>query len=166
MRYLGTKTKKEKLYGIPKLEDANWAGSKDRSPECTLILTQGDSAKSFAMNGLQVVGRDKFGVFPLKGKLLNVRDSSVKRISDNDELQNLMKIMGLQMGKKYITREDLETLRYGGILIMADQDQDGSHIKGLLINFIHFFWPDLIMRHKEFLKGFITPIIKVTKKKE
>ena len=118
------------------------------------------------MSGIQVVGRDKFGVFPLKGKFLNVRDCSVKQISDNDELQNLMKIMGLQMGKNYITREDLETLRYGGILIMTDQDQDGSHIKGLLINFIHFFWPDLIMRHNEFLKEFITPIIKVTKKKE
>jgi DNA topoisomerase-2 len=74
-----------------------------------------------------------------------------------------MKIMGLQMGKKYITREDLQTLRYGSIMIMTDQDHDGSHIKGLLINFIHFFWPDLIMHHKEFLKEFITPIIKVTK---
>ena len=65
------------------------------------------------------------------------------------------------MGKKYITREDLQSLRYGSIMIMTDQDHDGSHIKGLLINFIHFFWPDLIMRHKEFLKEFITPIIKV-----
>lgn len=95
MRNLGTKTKKEKLYGIPKLEDANWAGSKNRSQECTLILTEGDSAKSLAMSGIQVVGRDKFGVFPLKGKFLNVRDCSVKLISDNDEVQNLMKIMGL-----------------------------------------------------------------------
>ena len=83
---LGTRTKKEKLYGIPKLEDANWAGSKNRSRECTLILTQGDSAKSLAMSGIQVVGRDKFGVFPLKGKLLNVRDCSVKLLSENDEL--------------------------------------------------------------------------------
>ena len=86
MRNLGTKTKKEKLYGIPKLEDANWAGSKNRSQECTLILTEGDSAKSLAMSGIQVVGRDKFGVFPLKGKFLNVRDCSVKLISDNDEV--------------------------------------------------------------------------------
>ncbi len=107
MRNLGTKTKKEKLYGIPKLEDANWAGSKNRSIECTLILTEGDSAKSLAMSGIQVVGRDKFGVFPLKGKFLNVRDCSVKMISDNDEVQNLMKIMGLQMGKKYQTKDDL-----------------------------------------------------------
>ena len=50
-RTLGTKTKKEKLYGIPKLEDANHAGTK-RSLECTLILTEGDSAKSLAMSGI------------------------------------------------------------------------------------------------------------------
>jgi len=48
-------------------------------------------------------------------------------------------------------------------MIMTDQDHDGSHIKGLLINFIHFYWPELINRHKDFLKEFITPIIKVTK---
>ena len=75
-----------------------------------------------------------------------------------------MKIMGLQMGKKYLTKDDLLTLRYGSIMIMTDQDHDGSHIKGLLINFIHFFWPELITRHRDFLKEFITPIIKVTKK--
>jgi DNA topoisomerase-2 len=86
MKNLGTKTKKEKLYGIPKLEDANWAGSNKQSLECTLILTEGDSAKSLAMSGIQVVGRDRFGVFPLKGKFLNVRDVSVKQMSDNEEV--------------------------------------------------------------------------------
>lgn len=85
-RSLGTKTKKERLYGIPKLEDANHAGSKDHSSSCTLILTEGDSAKSLAMSGIQVVGRDKYGVFPLKGKFLNVRDVSVKQMSENDEV--------------------------------------------------------------------------------
>ncbi len=50
-RNLGTKTKKSKLYGIAKLEDANWAGTKS-SFECTLILTEGDSAKSLAMSGI------------------------------------------------------------------------------------------------------------------
>lgn len=64
--------KKSKLTGIPKLEDANEAGTKN-SDKCTLILTEGDSAKALAMSGLSVIGRDYFGVFPLKGKLLNVR---------------------------------------------------------------------------------------------
>jgi len=70
------------------------AGGK-QSIECTLILTEGDSAKSLAMSGIQVVGRDKYGVFPLKGKFLNVRDVSIKQMSDNEEVQNLIKIMGL-----------------------------------------------------------------------
>lgn len=128
--------------------------------QCTLILTEGDSAKSLAMSGIQVVGRDQFGVFPLKGKFLNVRDVSLKLMNDNDEVQNLIKIMGLQYGKKYSNKEDLLTLRYGSIMIMTDQDHDGSHIKGLLINFIDCLWPDLL-KHQGFLKEFVTPIIKV-----
>ncbi len=62
---------------MPKLEDANLAGTK-HSKECTLILTEGDSAKALAMAGIEVVGRDFFGVFPLKGKLLNVREATPK----------------------------------------------------------------------------------------
>jgi len=53
---------------------------------CTLILTEGDSAKALAMSGIEVVGRDKFGVFPLKGKMLNVRDSTSKSITENLEI--------------------------------------------------------------------------------
>ena len=48
--------------------------------DATLILTEGDSAKSLAIAGLSVVGRDYFGVFPLKGKLLNVREASHKQV--------------------------------------------------------------------------------------
>lgn len=147
-----------RLLGIPKLEDANLAGTKN-SEKCTLILTEGDSAKSLAMAGIEIVGRDEFGVFPLKGKLLNAREASANNISKNDEIQNLMKIIGLQKGKIY---EDVKALRYGSIMIMTDQDHDGSHIKGLIINFIHFFWPSLI-KMKGFLREFITPIIKATK---
>lgn len=151
--------KKAKVVGIPKLEDANEAGSKN-SEKCTLILTEGDSAKSLAMSGLEVVGRDYFGVFPLKGKLLNAREATNKQIMENQEIQNLMKIVGLQIGKAY---DDLKSLRYGSIMIMSDQDTDGSHIKGLIINFIHHFWPSLIRAHHGFVKCFITPIIKTIK---
>lgn len=150
-----------RLLGIPKLEDANNAGTKS-SHNCTLILTEGDSAKSLAMAGVEVVGRDNFGVFPLKGKLLNVREAKTNQITNNDEIQNLIKILGLQVGKSY---EEVKNLRYGSIMIMTDQDHDGSHIKGLIINFIHHFWPSLI-KMNGFLKEFITPIIKATKGKE
>ena len=59
-------SKRSKLKGIPKLDDANDAGTKN-SRECTLILTEGDSARALAVAGLGVIGRDKFGVFPLRG---------------------------------------------------------------------------------------------------
>lgn len=72
---LGPGKKKSKLLGIPKLEDANNAGTR-YAESCTIILTEGDSAKSLALAGIEVVGRDKFGVFPLRGKFLNVREAS------------------------------------------------------------------------------------------
>ncbi len=67
------------------------------------------------------------------------------------------------MGKQYNHRDDLNTLRYGSIMIMTDQDHDGSHIKGLLINFFHTYWPSLLTRNYGFLKEFVTPIIKATR---
>lgn len=72
-------SKHSKLKGIPKLDDANDAGTKN-SKDCTLILTEGDSAKTLAVAGLGVVGRDKYGVFPLRGKLLNVREATHKQV--------------------------------------------------------------------------------------
>ncbi|XP_026579602.1 DNA topoisomerase 2-alpha-like [Pseudonaja textilis] len=155
--------KHTRIKGIPKLDDANDAGSKN-SINCTLILTEGDSAKTLAVSGLGVVGRDKFGVFPLRGKLLNVREASHKQIMENAEINNIIKIMGLQYKKSYDDEESLKSLRYGKIMIMTDQDQDGSHIKGLLINFIHHNWPSLL-KHR-FLEEFITPLVKVSKNKE
>ena len=142
----------------PKLTDANKAGTKD-GHLCTLILTEGDSAKGLAMAGRAVVGPDLFGVFPLRGKLLNVRDATVDQISKNAEIQNIKTFLGLQHKKVYT---DTKGLRYGHIMIMTDQDHDGSHIKGLLINFLQVQYPSLL-KIPEFLVEFITPIIKVWK---
>ena len=152
--------KKNILRGIPKLDDANWAGT-NKSDKCTLILTEGDSAKSFAISGLSILGRDKYGVFPLKGKLLNVKgdDSNLlKKISENSEIINLKKIIGLESNKKY---ESVKELRYGSILFLTDQDEDGSHIKGLLFNLFHSLWPELF-KIPGFNKSMMTPIVKVT----
>ncbi|GLJ21974.1 hypothetical protein SUGI_0411630 [Cryptomeria japonica] len=152
-------TKKKDRHDIPKLEDANKAGGKE-SEKCTLILTEGDSAKALALAGITVVGRDHYGVFPLRGKLLNVREASHKQIAENQETENIKKILGLQHDKVY---DNIKSLRYGHLMIMTDQDHDGSHIKGLLINFIHHNWPSLL-KIPSFLVEFITPIVRATHK--
>ena len=159
-----TDGKKKSRINVPKLCDANWAGTK-KSKECTLILTEGDSAKTMAIAGLSVVGRDQYGVFPLKGKILNVRDASINDISNNKEICYIKKILGLQSGYEY-TVEELNKdwpLRYGKILIMTDQDHDGSHIKGLVINLFDHLWPQLLTNG--FMSSMLTPIIKATKGK-
>ncbi|KAK0272289.1 DNA topoisomerase 2 [Friedmanniomyces endolithicus] len=141
-----------------KLTDANKAGTKD-GWKCTLILTEGDSASLLALAGRAVVDPDLFGVFPLRGKMLNVRDATIDQISKNAEIQNIKKFMGLQHKKEYT---DAKSLRYGHLMIMTDQDHDGSHIKGLLINFLQVTFPSLL-RIPGFLLEFITPIVKVWK---
>jgi len=152
-----TDGKKTSRVLIPKLDDANKAGTKD-SASCTLILTEGDSAKTMAIAGLSVIGRDRYGVFPLRGKILNVKDAPLKKISENEEITNLKKILGLTQGKEY---KDISDLRYGKIMIMTDQDHDGSHIKGLLFNVFQSIWPSLY-KMPTFLNSMLTPIIKVT----
>jgi DNA topoisomerase-2 len=156
-----TDGKKISRIHIPKLDDANRAGTSD-SEKCTLILTEGDSAKTTAVSGLSVVGRDYFGVFPLRGKLLNTRTASFAQISKNEEINNIKKILGLQTGTKY---SNLKGLRYGKIMVMTDQDTDGFHIKSLLINFIDAEWPDLLKNHV-FIESLLTPIVKVSRRNE
>jgi DNA topoisomerase-2 len=150
--------KQFRISGIPKLDDANKAGGSE-GWKCKLILTEGDSAKASAVAGLSVIGRDYYGIFPLRGKLLNVRDATATQLLKNEEINNLKKILGLQQNKEYSSVKDL---RYGGILIFTDADNDGSHIKGLIINFVHSFWPSLL-KINSFISSISTPIVKVSK---
>jgi DNA topoisomerase II len=149
--------KKRRLYGMDKLTDAMWAGTA-KSSECTLILTEGDSAAASAIAGLKVVGRERWGVFPLRGKLLNVRDISQDKFGKNEELAAIKKILGLEQNKTYTT---LTSLRYGRVMVMADQDLDGSHIKGLLMNLFHAEWPSLVKAG--FICSIRTPLLKATR---
>ncbi|CAD7974556.1 unnamed protein product [Amoebophrya sp. A120] len=152
----------KRILGLPKLEDANHAGHGEKSQGCTLILTEGDSAKALAVAGLGVVGRDKYGVFPLRGKVLNVRDCSDALFHGNKEIQAICRIVGLQ---PHVPNPKKKDLRYQRIMIMTDQDLDGSHIKGLLVNLFFSKWPSLV-KDNDFLCQFITPIVKVQKGKE
>ena len=152
--------KKKTIRGIPKLEDALWAGTA-KSSDCTLILTEGDSAATSAISGLKIVGRESWGVFPLKGKMLNVKDISQVKFNQNEELTAIKKILGLEQGKKYSSAKDL---RYGRVMVMADQDLDGAHIKGLLMNLFHTEWPSLMKIG--FICSLMTPLLKATKRNE
>ena len=155
-------TKSKSIRGIPKLTDANWAGT-DKSNLTTLILCEGDSAKTGVISGLSSEDRNTIGVYPLKGKVMNVRGEAVKRISENKEIAEIKKILGLEAGKEYTSIEDVNKhLRYSKVVFMTDQDLDGSHIKGLCINLFQNEWSSLTH-----IPGFIgsmnTPILKAKK---
>jgi DNA topoisomerase II len=157
--------KSRTLRGVPKLMDANYAGT-SKSPLCTLILCEGDSAKAGIVSGLTKEDRNTIGVFPLKGKLVNTRDILQSKINNNQEIINIKKIIGLVTAKKYDNEKEVKKmLRYGKVLIMTDQDLDGSHIKGLCVNMFHSQWHDLI-KLNDFLGFMNTPILKAKKGKK
>jgi DNA topoisomerase-2 len=154
--------KSKSIRGIPKLIDANWAGT-DKSSQCIIIFCEGDSAKAGIVSGLSSSDRNIIGVYPMKGKILNVRGEQTKKIAENKEIAEIKKILGLESGKEYKTMEDVaKSLRYGKVMIMCDQDVDGSHIKGLSINLFQSEWSSLSK-----IPGFIgfmnTPILKARK---
>ena len=91
---------------------------------------------------------------------MNVKDATLQKISDNAEITSLKKILGLEQNKKY---SDISSLRYGSIMIMTDQDHDGSHIKGLLFNIFQSLWNSLY-KIDGFLTSMLTPIIKASNK--
>ena len=152
------------IRNIPKLVDANFAGT-NKSKDCILILCEGDSAKSGIISGLSREDRNNIGVYPMKGKMFNIRGESVTKIGENKEINEIKQILGLEHGKVYTNDLVKSKLRYGKLLFMTDQDLDGSHIKGLGINMIDSEWNSLI-EIPEFIGYMNTPILKATKGKE
>ena len=156
----GIKTKT--VRGIPNLIDANFSGT-EKSKDCILILCEGLSAMSGIVSGLSSSDRNTIGIYPLKGKVLNVRGEKTAKITENKEIAAIKKILGLESGKKYGSMADVNAnLRYGRIMVMTDQDLDGSHIKGLCINLFHSEWASLCE-----IPGFLcfmnTPILRARK---
>ena len=156
----GSKTKT--IRGIANFIDANFAGT-DQSDKCVLILCEGLSALSGIVSGLSSEDRNVIGIYPLKGKLLNVRGETIAKISANKEITDLKKILGLENDKVYETTEDVKRhLRYSKVMILCDQDNDGSHIKGLCINLFHSIWASLV-KIPGFLSFMNTPILRAKK---
>ena len=146
------------IRGVPELVDANWAGTA-RSTQCILILCEGESSATGILSGLTNEHRNRYGVYPLRGKIINPRGKGAEKISADKIVVDLKKILGLKSGLKYTSAQQL---RYGKIIFMTDQDLDGHHIKGLGINLFATLWPSLLQLTDLF--GFIqTPILKARK---
>ena len=156
--------KSKNIRGIHKLVDANSAGTKE-SHLCKLLLVEGDSAKAGVVSGLSKEDRQYYGVYPLKGKLMNIRGASLKNISNNNEINEIKKIIGLETGKKYTQEIISSKLRYGKVLFLTDQDLDGTHIKGLCINMFDSEWESLI-NIPNFIGFMNTPILKAKKQSQ
>ena len=154
---------------IDGLDQANLAGSK-KSHLCTLILCEGLSAKTFAVKGIMhgwngYKGRDYFGIYALRGKLLNVRNATLSNIAQNREITDMIQALNLKYNVDYSKDENFHTLRYGKLMILTDADADGHHICSLIINFIHHLFPSLLRRHG-FLCYMMTPVATITFRQE
>lgn len=134
-----------------------------------LIVCEGLSAKSYAVAGIQTgifgkKGRNHFGILPLRGKFLNVKNASVTKIGANKVVSDLIKVFNLKFKTDYSQLQNYKTLNYGTLLILTDADKDGIHIKGLILNFLHELFPSLFKK-EGFVISMETPIVKIFQKK-
>jgi DNA topoisomerase-2 len=150
---------------IEKHTRANWFRTK-KALKATLIVTEGDSAKGSAIASLKALegGNDAYGVYALRGKLLNTRAASITQINKNKEIAELKQILGLKHGVDYSDDKSYSSLNYGKLQIWTDQDLDGDHIKGLILNWFEENYPALIKRG--FVTVMNTPIVIAKVKKE
>lgn len=160
-----TEKKQRGYHRIEGLDHANRSGTKD-SKDCTLILCEGLSAKTYAVTGLDIgwngkKGRDYFGIFALRGKLLNVRNATNDAISNNKEISSVIQALNLKHRVDYREEDAFETLSYGKVMIITDADVDGLHIASLILNLFHVLFPSLLQRKEPFLYWMMTPIAKI-----
>lgn len=113
--------------------------------------------------GISIDGNNRFLIndFTVTHNCLNVRDATSSQLLNNEELNNLKQIIGLKQNIEY---KDTKSLRYGHVMCLTDADVDGSHIRGLFINFIHATYPSLIKLN--FIQTMKTPIVKAIKGKQ
>jgi DNA topoisomerase-2 len=157
---------------VKKLEDANLAGTSE-GHSCILIYCEGDSAKTFAVAGIErgigegdtiKRGRDFFGILSSGGKILNVRNADYNKIGNNEGIQMLIQSLGLEVSTPkvdYTIDSNFYRLRYGGLMIITDADDDGIHIEGLCHNFFHSLFPSLMKRKTPFITSMKTPLVRV-----
>ena len=157
--------KKKSFVKVDGLDPANNEGG-SLGRECTLILVEGLSAKTYAVQGIEVgafgkKGRDWFGIYALRGKLLNVRNAKTSSIANNKVIADIIKALGVRSGVDYTVEKIFATLRYGKIMIITDADVDGIHISALIQNMFHTLFPTLLERREPFITSMQTPIVRV-----
>lgn len=140
-------------------DPAHFSGT-NKSLNCTLMIVEGGSARTLAVSGRSVVDSRYYGIYTLRGKMINPLDVKVAQLKKNRDIQNLVTILGIKKKPFVYTEDNLDTLKYGKLMMMTDQDTDGSHIKGLVINFLKWVNPSLL-EVPGFLQQFVTPLIKV-----
>lgn len=166
LKYFHQLTKKDgrnrKNVGIEKLKEAQLAGPGTGIP-CTLCLTEGKSASAYPLKMISLMdnGPLYFGIYPMKGKPLNFMNADPQQILDNEEYDDIKKALGLHEGVDYTVEENYNTLRYGRAIIMADADDDGKHIIGLVLNMFYMKFPSLLQRQYVFVMR--TPVIRMTR---
>ncbi len=151
-----------------KAEDANYAGKKGYAMNCTLYITEGLSAKTFATKLVSKLenGPDYYGTFALKGKFINVHNATVQEINNNEEVKLLKQVLGLITNVDYSIDDNFNKLRYGKVCILTDADDDGIHIRGLVLNFFFRMWPSLFYRSPAFCTSMSTAVTMIKLPKE
>ena len=137
----GGKSKAASRTFYKKCQPANKAGTKE-SLDCTLFITEGDSATGMVNKGFKEIGHDYYGVYTLRGKVLNVRKATPEKVDANEIISNLLREIGLQRGVLYTSKKGL---RYGKIVMVKDADVDGDAIMGLVYNVFFTFFKPLVM---------------------
>ena len=129
------------------------AGRQDEAELTSIFITEGDSASGTIT---KVRDANTQAVFSLRGKPINCYKESRKHVAENEELNLLIAALGVE--------EDMDNLRYNNIIVATDADDDGMHIRLLVVTFFLKYYPDLIRRgHVHILQ---TPLFRVKNKKE